>query len=116
MAYWGMAMKPNGTSAGTGEIDLGDPLTVDIDDLPVHLDGRVQDSPQQAHGLEYFERTWLHTNGFGVLRRFQEGIDDAAVDAATGQFDGCGEADRAAAGNEYLRLRGVRHALIMLPP
>ena len=73
-------------------------------------------APQQAHGLEYLERTWLHTNGFGVLRRFQEGIDDAAVDAATGQFDGRGEADRAAAGDEYLRLRGVRHALIMLPP
>jgi hypothetical protein len=98
-----------------GEIDLGDPFTVDIDDLPVHLDSRIQDASEQAHGFEHLERTWLHTNGFGVLRRFQEGIDDAAVDAATGQFDGCGETDRTTACNEYLRLRRVRHALIMLP-
>ena len=48
---------------------------------------------QHAHGLEYLERTWLHTNGFRVLRRLRQRIDDSAVDAASGQFDGGGEAD-----------------------
>ncbi len=82
----------------------------------MHLDGSVQDALKSTHGLEYLERTRLHPNRFGILRRFQEWIDDKAVDTAPGQLDGRGEADGAGTGDEYLRLRGVGHALIMLPP
>ena len=82
----------------------------------MQLDGRVQDARQHAHGLEDLERTWLYTNGFRVLRRLRQRIDDSAVDAASSQFDGGGEADGAGAGDEHLRRAGVRHALIMLPP
>ena len=41
------------------------------------------------------KRTWLHTNGFGISLRLQ--------------------ADRCSARDEYLWLRRVWHALIMLP-
>ena len=66
-----------------------------ISSPPVHLDRRVQDASQQSHGFEDLERTWLHTNGFGISLRLQ--------------------ADRRSARDEYLWLRRVWHALIMLP-
>ncbi len=46
--------------------------------------------PQHSHGLEDFERTRLHTNGFRIRRRCSEWVDDAAVDSTPGQLDGCG--------------------------
>jgi hypothetical protein len=57
----------------------------------------------------------LYTNGFRVLRRIEQRIDDPAVDAAAGEFDGGTETYGPSSGDEYLRLRGVGHALIMLP-
>ena len=61
---------------------------------------------QHAHGLEDLERTCLYSNGFRLLRRLRQRIDDSAVDAASDQLDGGGEADGAGSGGEHLRLRG----------
>ncbi len=96
-------MKPKGTSAGSGELDLRDLLAVDVDDLAAHLDGRVQDAAEHAHALEHLERTRLHPNGFRVLRRVGQRVDDSEVDAAAGEFDRRGQTDRARAGDEHCR-------------
>ena len=48
----------------------------------------------------------MHTNGFRVLRWLEKRVDDAAVDAASGQFDGRSKADGPGAGDENLGLRG----------
>ena len=87
MAYCGIATNPNGNVGGRGELDLRDLLAVDVDDLAEHLDGRVQDAVEHAHALEYLEGTRLHTNGFGVLRRVGQRVDDSEVDSAAGEFD-----------------------------
>jgi hypothetical protein len=79
-------------------------LTVDVDELAVHLDGRVENSAQHAHRLEDFKRTWLDPNGFRVLRRLSKRVDDAAVDTASRRFDGGGQPDGARASDEHLRL------------
>lgn len=76
----------------------------------MHLDGCVEDLAQHAHLLEDFQCTWLYANGFGVQRWLEKRVDDAAVDAASGQFDGRGQADGPSAGDEHLRLQGVGHA------
>ncbi len=96
---------------GNGEVDLADVLAVDVEDLSVHLDGRVQYACHDAHRFEHFERTGLNANGFRILWWFSKWVDDAAVDAAPGQLDGRGEADGAGAGDEDVRI----HPLIMLP-
>jgi len=75
----------------------------------VHLDGRIQDPVQHTHGLEDFERTGQHANGFRVLRRLEKRVDDAAVDAASGQLDGCGKADGPGSGDEDLGLQVGGH-------
>jgi hypothetical protein len=46
----------------------------------------------------------LHPNGFRILRWFDKRVDDPACDAAPGEFDGGRQADRAAAGDQYLRI------------
>ena len=68
---------------------------------------------QHSDALEHFERTGLHTNGFRVLRRIVYRVDDAAADAAAGQFDGGGQADGPRSGDEHI---GVSHDVIMMPP
>jgi hypothetical protein len=87
-------------------IELCRLLTVDVDDLAAHLDGRIENAAQRSHALEHLERARLHANGFRVLRRFEQRVHDAAVDAAAGQFDGGGQADGSSAGDEDL---GVGH-------
>jgi hypothetical protein len=46
----------------------------------------------------------LHANGFRMLRRFDERVDDAACDAAPGELDGGRHADRVYTGDQHLRL------------
>src|SRR6185437_1033813 len=67
--------------AGQREIELGDPLSVDVDDLATHQHRGVEDAPQYAHPFEHLECPWLHANGFLVLQRLHERVDDAACDA-----------------------------------
>jgi len=72
-----------------------------------HLDARVQDAAQHPHALEHLERAGLHANGFGILRRLDQRVDDPAWDASAGQFDRGGQADRTRPGNEHI---GLEHA------
>jgi hypothetical protein len=83
---------------------LGNPLTVDVDDLAAHLHCRVEDLAQHPHALEHLERPRLHANGFRILQRFEKRVDDAARDAATGKLDRGRQADRAPARDQHLRL------------
>ena len=91
---------------GQGEIDLPATFTVDVDDLTAEVHGRVENLSHNAHALEDFECTGLHTNGFGILRRFGQRIDDPDGHAAPGELDGGGQPDRAGARDEHL---GVGH-------
>jgi hypothetical protein len=50
----------------------------------------------------------LNANSFGVLAWFQQRVDDAARNAVSPQFDGCGEADRPSSNDEYI---GIGHTL-----
>ena len=77
-----------------GELDLGDLLTVDVHHLAEHLDSRVEDPVEHSHSFEYLERTGLHPNGFGILRRVGDGVDDPEVDSSTGEFDRRRQSDR----------------------
>ena len=56
--------EPEGNVDGQGEVELRDLLTVDIDDLTVHLDRLVQDAAQHSHALEHLERTGLTPTAF----------------------------------------------------
>ena len=82
-------------------------LTVDVDDLAASAIAASRMRRSTPMRLEYLERTRLHSNGFRVLRRRGQRIDDAAGDAAAGQFDGGGEADRAGTGDQHLRSAGM---------
>ncbi len=94
---------------GQLQVELRDSLTVDIDELAAHRDRRIEDVAQYAHALEHLERARLYANGFRVLRRLEQRVDDSAVDAAASQFDGRGHPDRACSGNEDLGFGGVGH-------
>ena len=77
-------------------------LAVDVDDLPPHLDGGIEHLAQHAHALVDLQGARLHADGLGVLRRFEQRIDDADVNAAAAQFDRGGETDGSASGDEHI--------------
>ena len=90
-------------------VELRSFLTVDVDDLAAHLDGCIKDAAQHSDALEHLECSRLHANGFRILRRLEQRVHDAAVDAAPGQFDRGGQPDRPCSGDEHLGLGGVGH-------
>jgi hypothetical protein len=98
---------------GQCHVELRRLFSVDVDDLTVHLGRGVEDAAQHSHALEHLERAGLHTNGFRVLGRLEQRVDDATVDAAADEFDGCGQADGTRAGDEDIC---IGHRVIMLPP
>jgi predicted alpha/beta-hydrolase family hydrolase len=77
-----------------------------VDDLTVHWSGGVKDAPEHTHALEDLERAGLHANRFGVERRLEQGVDDSAPDAASGQLDRGGQADRARSCDEHVDVGG----------
>ena len=93
-------MNPNGTSGGGANSSRATSSTVDVDDLPAHLDGGVEDLPQHAHALEDLQGARLDADGLGVLRRFEQLVDDAAGDTAAAQLDRGGQTDRSSSGDE----------------
>jgi hypothetical protein len=49
---------------GQRQVELGGSFAVDVDDLAMHLDARVEHSAQYAHTLEHFERARLPPMAF----------------------------------------------------
>ena len=84
MTYCGIAMNPNGMSAGSAELDRGDLLPVDVDELADIWIAASRMGLSTPMAFEHLERTRLYTNGFRVLRRLGDGIDDPEVDSPTG--------------------------------
>ncbi len=82
--------------------------TVDVHDLAVHPDARVQDAAQHPHAFEDLQRARLHANRFGVERGIEQRIDDPAADAVAGQFDGCGQTDGAGTGDQDRSVGGIQ--------
>ncbi len=82
------------------ELEPADLLTVHVGDLPGELDGGVEDLSHDAHPLEDLQGARLDADGLGVLRRFEQLVDDAAVDATAPQLDGGGQPDGAGSGDE----------------
>lgn len=80
--------EAEGHVGGQGRYRLRHRLAVDADDLAAYRHRRVQDPPQHAHALEDLQRARLHADGFGILRCFEQRVDDAAGNAAPRQFGG----------------------------
>jgi hypothetical protein len=84
------------------QIHPRDLFPVDINELPTKRGGGVQSVAQHTKVLPHLQRARLDAHSLGVLRRFDEPVDDPAPNSSSQQLDTHGQADRTRPHHENL--------------